>query len=465
MKTFIHIVVTIGLSISIAQAQFNPAFEEFLEESMIFLDNVVDPIGLSISVRSGDKVWSDAIGISSIDDSLTTSSILAMGSITKTFISAGILKMMEDNRLTLSDPLHLYLPSFNHIDSTVTIKELLNHTSGIHDYTFHPEYFDIIGMVENQFYNYTPEEVIEQFVLERVFERGTRQEYSNTNYILLGMIISEIANRPFHEEIFETFDIDQNYQSISYPPFISDISALANLWSEVGSGPANIVELGIGLDGLFSTAGASGAFVGTPEDLAKWGYDLYSGKLLSESTMDTLFDFALDFSGEESGFGLGIINYGFECELTAVGHGGAIFYGSDLAYSEELDLSVAIMTNDNTDNSFSDIGGFMRVKEEILCAYKELIVTSSADIIDRFSVDIYPNPVKDFLNIDLPQKFDQDTQIEIYNEVGSLIYSQTMLNGNQYTLAIDIFAELSVGFYFVKIFDEDDLYTERIIKM
>lgn len=460
MKYFFNLTIAFFLFISVSYGQFNSTFQTFLEESMIFIDEEIDPVGLSISVRSGDNVWNGAIGISSVEDSLTNSSILAMGSITKTFISAGILKLMEEDMLTLSDPLHLYLPSYDYIDSTVTIKELLNHTSGIHDYSRHPDYWNIIGIDSNQFYTYSPEEVLEQFLLEKNFDRGTMQEYSNTNYVLLGMIITEIANRPFYEEIFETFNISENYPSISCPPFNSEISELANLWIDLGQGLQNAAELGIGLDGLFSSAGASGAFAGTPSDLSQWGYDLYSGALLNESSMDSLFEFHPFLMW--NGYGLGVSNIPTDCGVNAVGHNGAIFYGANLAYSEELDLSVAIMTNDG--NGLLDIGGVGTINDEIICAYKNSLITTSNEIIENAAVEIYPNPVTDIININLPKEFSPSPQLEVYNKMGAMVYSQKLQDANQQTLQIDCFANQAKGFYFIKIYGKENIYTKKIIK-
>lgn len=244
MKFSLNFIIAFFLFISVSNGQFNSAFEEFLEETMIFLDEEINPVGLSISVRSGDKEWSRAIGISSVDDRLTTSSILAMGSITKTFTSAGILKLMEENRLTLSDPLYRYLPSFDNIDSTITIRELLNHTSGVHDYSFH-----------------------------RI------------------------------------------------------------------------------------------------------------------------------------------------------------------------------------------------IKEEILCAYKESLLTSSVGIVEKEEVEIYPNPAHDIISIKLPNFFESSLQIEVYNEIGTFVYAQKIQNNNQQTFQIAYFSELAKGFYFIKIFDKENSYTEKLIKM
>jgi|GEM_PF-3466564 len=453
------------LFISKINGQLNSSFVEFLEETMTYLEEEVDPVGLSVSVRSGDDVWSHAIGISSMTDSLKTTSILAMGSITKTFTSAGILKLREENKLSFDDPIHKYLPRIDHVDSTITIKELLNHTSGIHDYTFNPIYFPTLGLETAQFYNYSPEEVLEQFLLEKVFDRGTRQEYSNTNYLLLGMIITEIADRPFYEEIFDMFDISENYPSVSYPPFNFDISELANLWADFGNGFENIQEAGIGLNGLFSSVSSTGAFVGTADDLSKWGYDLYSGKLLSESSMEALFDYPPFLFDGLREYGLGVINLDIECGVNAVGHDGAIFYGADLAYSEELDLSVAVMINGDRENSFSKIGSFLVIKEEILCGYAELLMTSTEEVVEDEEVVIYPNPVNDIVHIQLPQSLDFPLQIDVYNQTGSLVHRQETPIVHQQSVDLNCFSEFSNGFYYIKISDNKKAFTKKLVKI
>jgi len=464
MKYLLNFTIAFFLFVSVSNGQFNSTFQAFLEESMIFIDEEVDPVGLSISVRSGDKVWSRALGISSSEDSLTNSSKFGMGSITKTIISAAILKLMEENKLKLSDPLHFYLPSLENIDSTVTIKELLNHTSGISDFCKHPNFFDVVLADENQFYSYSPEEVIEQFVLSKQFDRGTDQRYSNTNYILLGMIITEIADRPYYEEIFEIFDMEQKYPSISCPPFNSEMSELADVWSDLGQGIQNISELGVGLDGLFSAVGASGAFAGSASELSQWGYDLYSGNLLSESSMDSLFDYHPFLLNGVDEYGLGVLNISTSCDVNTVGHDGFLLYTSDLSYSKDLDLSVAIITNDNGDG-FSQIGGLATIRDEIICAYENSLITSSEDIVEEVNVEIYPNPVSDIININLPQNFNQSVEVEVYDEIGSLVYTQKLQNDNQQTLQIHCFAEQAKGFYFIKIFDQENAYTEKVIKI
>lgn len=462
MKHFINIVIAFFFCTSASNGQFNNAFQADLEEYMIYLEQEADPVGLSISIRSGDHEWNDVIGISSVDERLSTSSIFGMASLTKTFVSAAILKLMEEDKLSLSDPLHLYLPSYDNIDSTITIKELLNHTSGIFDYTKHPEYWDIVFGDQYQFYRFSPEEVIELGVLAKEFDKGTDQKYSNTNYTLLGMIITQIAGRPYYEEIFDLFNVEENYPSITCPPFTSEISELANIWSDSDQGLQNISTLGIGFDGVFSSNGAVGSFVGTPADISQWGYDLYSGKLLSESSMDSLFDFHPFLLDGETEYGLGVWNITSSCDINVVGHDGYLLYTSFLSYSEEYDLSIALMTNDNG-SDFREFGGLGRILDEVFCIYQNSLITSSEDILDHEEVNIYPNPLSNMLNIDLPPTFDRSVQVEVYNEIGTLVYAQKMQNQNQQALQID-FTELARGLYFIKIFDSENIFSKKLFK-
>jgi len=125
-------------------AQLNDNFIDFLDEGLEIITEDHDGVGISISVIVGNEQWSGAAGLNTFQDSLDTDNVLAVGSITKPIVSACILGLMEDGLLELSDPIHLYLDSREHIDSTISIKQLLNHTSGIYNYTDNQLFFDIV---------------------------------------------------------------------------------------------------------------------------------------------------------------------------------------------------------------------------------------------------------------------------------------------------------------------------------
>ena len=80
--------------------------------------------GISVAIRSENELWSSAIGLHATDSVLTTNATLGMGSVSKTITSATILQMMEEDLLTLNDPISMYLDSITHVPGEVTIKQL-----------------------------------------------------------------------------------------------------------------------------------------------------------------------------------------------------------------------------------------------------------------------------------------------------------------------------------------------------
>lgn len=440
---------------STAYSQLTENYTDFLEEMLTTIETDFNPIGLSIAVIQGEDEWSSAIGISYETDSLNTEHLLAAGSISKTFISACILSMMEDGLLALNDPLGMYLPNYENIDSSVTLNQLLNHSSGIYNYTNHPEFFNQVLDVNNLFRVYEPSEVLEGFVLEPVFDKGTFQEYSNTNYVLLGMIISEITGRPYYEEISERFDLPNKYPTISIAPYHTDPFDLADLWADTGAGTVNLEELGLGLVGMFSSAGAAGAYVGTPTDIARWGYDLYSGKILKNESLELM---ATTFDGQKNGYGLGTVVGDVDCGVFTLGHSGGIIYSANLFYAPEHDLAVVAMTNDG--NGIVEADGVIGITYEMLCNYKLLVNTEELKE-EGFSVNTYPNPVKDDLQLEI-SGMGPEVCVELFSYEGQRLSSWTM---RQNKMLVDLPVDLNPGIFYLKVSDDTHSVTRKVIKL
>ena len=120
---------------------------------------------------------------------------MAAGSITKTFTAAMILQQSEAGLLNLDDPLHRWLENFDHVDSTITIRQLLNHTSGLHNLTNSPAF--IVSVLNADSRSWSPEELISTFLLSPRFTPGSEWHYSNTNYLLLGMILENVTGHSY----------------------------------------------------------------------------------------------------------------------------------------------------------------------------------------------------------------------------------------------------------------------------
>jgi len=412
MKTRFTIVLVLFFYAFTASAQINDSFKRFLDSIEIVVEEY-DAIGISIAVIAGDEKWSGAAGVSSIQDSLNTDHVLALGSITKPMVSACILGLMEEGRLSLSDPIHTYLNSREHIDSTILIKELLYHTSGIYNYTNNPTFFDVILQQDQRLY--TAEEVLDGFLLPPSFPRGERQEYSNTNYLLLGMIIEQIVGRPYYEEIIDRFNLVQNYPTLTVAPFVTSPTSMAHVWIENNDVDVDLQAAGLTLNSIFSSASSAGAFVATPKDLAKFGKDLLSGRLLTQAAMDSFYNYHPFLLSGQLEYGLGISSGETYCGVTSVGHSGGIIYTSDLQYVREYDLTVVVMTNDG--NGIPQLGGVAGISQEIICQYQTSL-TSVEELTSESSIQVFPNPFDDYVTINFKTETNGKLQLKLIDDMG-----------------------------------------------
>lgn len=441
-------------------AQISSEMENDFQEILDAVINDNGYIGVSASVKVGDTQWAGVSGISATNEDLTNNSTFGMGSITKTITSACILQMMEQGALQLSDPLHFYLDTYPNIDSTITIKQLLNHTSGIFNYTDHPDFGNIFM---NPAQYYTQEDVLAAFVAEPSFVIGTKQEYSNTNYLLLGMIIETIAKQSFQDEIRARFNPNDEYPSFDMPPYDMPTESMANLWLDptgTGNPPQDMEGLGFSLNSFFTAAHSAGAYASTTTDLARWGYDLYAGNILAEASMDSLFAVHPFGLFGVIDYGLGVFSAPFSCNQTGWGHNGNIIYTAACYYIPELDLSVAVMTNDG--GQLPDVGGVDGIANELACLY-QTTGTNQAQLLDD-SFDISPNPSSDNFVIAYEIETAAAVSLTVHNELGAVVATydlgKQLVGQQQFVLEND----WPAGFYIVKMNIGEQFLSKKIIK-
>jgi len=157
--------------------------------------------GISMLIQTPDGIWSGASGVADIPNAIAmqSCSLQKVGSITKVFTATLILKLYELGELNLDDPISMYLSNdivgkIANVE-TATIRQLLNHTSGITDYLSVLDY-TLIDYYDNPTKVWTPMEELEYIFDEPAdFEAGTKIEYSNTNYLLLGIIAESITGQ------------------------------------------------------------------------------------------------------------------------------------------------------------------------------------------------------------------------------------------------------------------------------
>lgn len=438
-------------------AQFPTELENTFTSILSDFKKTSGAAGLSVAIRTTDNAWASALGQDTDSTFITTASTFGMGSVSKTITSATILQMMEDGLLTLDDQITMHLDTMTNIPPNVTIKQLLNHTSGIYNYTDHPNFFDAV--LENPLEYVTDEEVLANYVSEPIFVPGLDWSYSNTNYVLLGLIVEAISGKKYYEEARIRFDFDTNYPSLTLPPYESEVIDMAHLWADVdGSGNVvDVVPFGFVLNSVFSSAGAAGAYASTPTDLAQWAHDLYTGKILQPSTMEAL----RTITPPSNGYGLGILFGTLPCGQSIEGHTGGIFYTTATFYDSENDFAISTHTNDAETDIVTELA------VEMICAYEDFLMTVSNSDIDvkESAINISPNPFENELLISYELLNRVDVQITLINELGKTITNHTTNNQSVGQHQFEINEKLPSGIYFVRMRLGDEIITKKIVKI
>jgi D-alanyl-D-alanine carboxypeptidase len=273
-----------------------------------------------------------------------------IGSITKTFIAALVLLLVEENTLSLSDSLHEWLPVYPNIDSTITIEQLLNHTSGVRTWHDHPTLYDV-EMREDLSRIWTREELLSRYIPEPHFPPGSGWAYSSTNYIILGLIIKNATGSEpsdlLRQKILTPLGLDD---TCHYPDLPSGVVAQGWYdWDEDGSLDGDISYED--MEGYWSLTAEGGAMFSTASDIVRWFHALFHGEVLNQESMDAMLTL-VPTPGEMpnfSGYGLGMSSWGpmlFDEEN--YGHSGAVIgYIGWVQYLPQYDICITQLENDN----------------------------------------------------------------------------------------------------------------------
>ncbi|MFI9504824.1 serine hydrolase domain-containing protein [Nocardia sp. NPDC052566] len=247
-----------------------------------------------------------------------------IGSNTKTFVATVALQLVGEGKWELDAPIERYLPNIvrgNGIDGNrITVRNLLQHTSGLPDYTSEPDFAN----EDTRFQQRDPADMV-RGVLSRQparFEPGVRWEYSNTNYLLVGMAIERVTGHAVGEEVTHRIIEPLGLRATSYP----------RLGDAEVPDPHPLGYLGIdGRDVEFtrldpSVAGAAGAMISTGAELNQFFLALVGGRLLAPAQ---LAEMQRTVPAEEMGpgfqYGLGLARMPSSCGRQVWGHGGSIF--------------------------------------------------------------------------------------------------------------------------------------------
>jgi D-alanyl-D-alanine carboxypeptidase len=220
---------------------------------------------------------------------ITSNTLFRIGSITKTFTAAIILQLAEENKLSLNDKLVKWFPQYPKW-AHVKIKNLLNHTSGIYNYTRGTSWDNELRNNPNKYWS-SAELADIAYQKHDLFDPGEKYSYSNTDYILLGMIIQKATGEPLQQvfnERFNTYHLKNTFypSSLGYPDYV--INKLARGYNRDGTFKYNQdVTL------AFNTQ-ADGAIISTPNDIIDWLNQLFLGRIISNKSLTQMMSIVSD---------------------------------------------------------------------------------------------------------------------------------------------------------------------------
>jgi len=368
MSIHYYMVIVISLIFAGCNQQNNRSAEPLGAQLQASIDRVMehsDAVGVSVAVVSPDgTLWKCAGGTSHKGVPIATDMLFDIGSVEKNLQAALVLKLVEEHILALDDRVDKWLPPYRNIPGGITLRQIMNLTSGIDKFVDDPNSPWRIGY-ENIDYEkkWTWEEIQDQFIGEPRFAPGTRCEYSTTNYIVLKLIVEAATQSKQTTELKDRL-LTPNHLDHTLVNFLDPIPErfpIAHAWLDPGGGQLKDIT-GNSLNWLatlspmlvYSTAG----------NLAAWMDALYHKKtVLREETLGEMLDFKGPVQDEPMmyGYGLGTADIDLGAlnpkwaGLRAYGHLGSQYgYTTFAAYFPELELSLVMMFNRGADRSTMD---------------------------------------------------------------------------------------------------------------
>ncbi|WP_053643034.1 serine hydrolase domain-containing protein [Streptomyces sp. XY431] len=276
--------------------------------------------------ENGRRPWRDAAGVVDLDSgrAVRTDSRFRIGSVTKTFVSTVVLQLADEGRLRLDDPVDRYLPGVVPNGGAITLRQLLQHTSGLFDYLEDPRflYHDEASLraylAEGRWTDFRPEELVSAAVGHPpYFEPGQGWYYSNTNYILTGMIIRKVTGRTWQREVERRIVEPLHLDSTTFPNSSARIPGPhAHGYIQLPEGPADVTRLNP------TVADAAGNGISTTADLDRFHAALFGGKLLTPARLAEMTT-VVPAPTIAAHYGLGLIRYDLPCG-EVWGHTGGI---------------------------------------------------------------------------------------------------------------------------------------------
>ena len=246
--------------------------------------------GTILVAQGGNIVFDRAFGMADYENNIknTTQTAFEIASITKQFTATAILMLQEKQLLSVQDPLSKYIPDYPNGDK-IKIYNLLNHTSGIHDYV------DLAESIESGNHTYTLGEIIQLFKDQPFdFDTGTEFGYSNSNYILLGYIIEKVSKKKYEDFMEENILKPLKLNNTGFLSNKSIVKDKAIGYYTIDNNK-NEYEKVINSEGALMSS--AGGIYSTVEDLYRWEDALFAETIINKNSLNEMFKLGLSSYG------------------------------------------------------------------------------------------------------------------------------------------------------------------------
>ncbi len=371
----------------------------------------------------GMGTWKRTSGVSYEGTPIHQDMIFSLGSNTKTYTAVVILKLHQEGFLNIDDTIGKWITPTATIKGDITIKQLLNHTSGLASYTDNEKFWDTINSTLSK--KWQPEEII-AYVESPLFAPGSSWAYSNTNFLLAGIIITKVMNtslaNAYATYIFNPLELNHTVLATEQTTSLE----FAHRWSVNIGYPyqADWDALGLDYTAMNSVSWAAGGLYATAEDNVKFFDGLLNRKILLADSMLAKLQTTVNI-GSGARYGLGIFAFDNFNGRTVWSHGGSnVGANNENIYDPICHCSVSLLTNqdsvENNDLILKAIHPLHKIMLSLGTGAREESKASS------LLVNIYPNPSPGATTVSVKEA----ALFELYNHVGQLVMKQELAEGD-----------------------------------
>ncbi len=254
-------------------------------------------MGVAVIAVNGSPIFEKSYGWADLEWEVpqTPLAIFRLGALTKTFTAAAILQLAQKGSLQTEDPISKYVQDLPKAWHHITLHQLMTHSSGIANYTSQPGFWSQVVIKSN-----TPQElvgVVRDKPLE--FEPGKRWGYSNTNYVLLGMVIEQVSGTKYVDYMKQNILGPLDLKNTCYDLGRTVVKHRARGYATSPGGIVNASYIDMSVP--YSASGLHS----TVNDLLRWDQALYTDKLLSKTWRDRMFTGHVATPVNDSSYGYG----------------------------------------------------------------------------------------------------------------------------------------------------------------